>query len=114
MKFAQLSVLAALVFATQGAFAQAPGGPGAPGAPAGGAATDASTVSNAGSSTAAADGTVATDTTITDDTTTITADALPEGEMANTGGEPQLMLLAGMLLATGGLLIRRKTSAQSL
>ena len=33
---------------------------------------------------------------------------LATGELANTGGEPLLMALAGFALASGGLLLRRK------
>ncbi len=118
MKIAQLSVLAALAFATtHSAFAQGPdtrssgsssSSPSSSpsGSQAGGSATDASAVTNVGSA-------FASDTTIADTTTTSASDAVPGAEMANTGGEPQLMLLAGVLLASGGLLLRRKMGAQS-
>ncbi|RYX80971.1 hypothetical protein EON83_26200 [bacterium] len=130
MKLTQLSVLALLAITSQGAFAQSrgassgmpqsasigspggsPSGPSSAGGSSTAGSTDASAVTNAGSAFVGDSSMEMTDTSTT---STSTVDVMPTGEMANTGGEPEIMLLAGMLLATGGLLIRRKAGAQSL
>lgn len=114
MKLAQLSILAVLAIASQGAFAQsAPPAMAAPMAASGSStqggaaagATDASSVTNVGSA-------LVSDPTV--DMPAPPTTGAPSGEMANTGGEPEIMLIAGLLLASGGVLLRRKTSAQSL
>ncbi len=74
-----------------------------------GAAGDPGNVSNVGSITAS--DTTSIDTSANDTSLTDTA---PKGEMANTGGEPQLMLMAGLVLAACGLLLRRKTAGQAI
>ena len=103
MKIAQLSVLATVLLAASGAFAQpAPGGASTSTTT---TTTDASTVTNAGSA-------LASDPTTSNIPDMTGMDATPKGEMANTGGEPELMFLAGLALATGGLLLRRKTGSQ--
>lgn len=117
MKIAHISVLAALVVASQVAFAQSTGNTASGSIPttttttttAGGAAGDPGAVSNVGSVTAS--DTTSIDTSTTDPSLTDTA---PKGELANTGGEPQLMLMAGLVLAACGLLLRRKTAGQAI
>lgn len=126
MKIAHISVLAALVVATQVAFAQPPAGfqspsgppPGFPGSSSGATTTTTTTsgdpgnVSNVGSITSSTSTDVLpTDTSATD---TSISDTSTKGELANTGGEPQIMLMAGLVLAACGLLLRRKTAGQAI
>lgn len=113
MKIVHISALAALVVASQVAFAQAPMNSASsmsPSTTTTGAAGDAGNVSNVGSITASTD-TSSIDTTIPDESGT---NLNNKGEMANTGGEPQLMLMAGLVLAACGLLLRRKTAGQAI
>lgn len=119
MKIAHISVLAALVVASQVAFAQAPVNPGSSASispstttttTTTGAAGDAGSVSNVGSITASTD-TSSIDTTLPDESGT---NSNHKGELANTGGEPQLMLMAGLVLAACGLLLRRKAAGQAI
>lgn len=128
MKIAHISVLAALVVAPQVTFAQAerqmapsalPGGPSASmsGAPSGATTTtttttggDAGTISNIGGASSVSGDTLPGDTSTTD---TLTDTSLTKGELPSTGGEPQLMLMAGLVLAACGLLLRRKMAGQA-
>ena len=80
--------------------AQAPGTPGAPGGP-GAPAGDAGTVSNQTTTeTVTTSAPVITDI---EETTTTTSTTLPD-----TGGEPILFALGGLVLVGGSLLMRRK------
>ncbi len=110
MKITHISALAALVVMSQVAFAQAPATTTTTTTSA--ATGDPGTVSNVGSITAS-NSTSTTDTLPSDNTTDPSLNAAPKGELANTGGEPQIMLMAGLVLAACGLLFRRKMAGQA-
>lgn len=112
MKITHISVLAALVVASQVAMAQPRTGT----TGTSGGASDASTVTNVGSVTSSVssspNGPLPTDSATFDSSTTDTTISSGKGELANTGGEPELMLIGGLMLAACGLLLRRKTVNQ--
>ncbi len=107
MKITHISALAALVVMSQVAFAQPPA---ATTTTTTTSAGDPGNVSNVGSITSSTS--PSTDVLPSDTTADPALDA-PKGEMANTGGEPQILLMAGLVLAACGLLLRRKTAGQA-
>ncbi len=121
MKITHISVLAALVVASQVAMAQPrPGATGPTGGTTGatGGASDASTVTNIGSTTSTVssspNGALPSDSGITDPSMSDPSMSSGKGEMVNTGGEPELMLMGGLVLAACGLLLRRKMVNQGI
>ena len=72
---------------------------------------DAGNVSNIGGASSVSGDTLPGDTSTTD--TSISDTSLTKGEVPNTGGEPQIMLMAGLVLAACGLLLRRKMAGQA-
>ncbi|HEX8465139.1 MAG TPA: LPXTG cell wall anchor domain-containing protein [Abditibacterium sp.] len=129
MKNLRWTILAALVLAVPsvaqaqrpdtigGAPSSAPGGPGAPGAAgASGAAADSGSINSTGGATTDGSMSGTTNTTTpgmdTMGDSTLAGDSALAGdettELANTGGEPFLMSLAGMSLLAGAFLLRRR------
>ena len=106
MKITHLTLLALIAIAAPNAFAQAPAT--APGSTTTTTTTtgtaDSGAISNNDSSVSTVGIAPGTEIVATDDM----AMATETGELANTGGAPLLMALAGFALASGGLLLRRK------
>jgi len=111
MKITHISVLAALVVASQVAMAQPRTGTTGTSGSTGGA-SDASTVTNVGSVTSTVssspNGALPADSGVTDPSLSDPSLSSGKGELPNGGGEPQLMLMGGLVLAACGLLLRRK------
>jgi len=113
MKITHISVLAALVVASQVAFAQPRTGT----TGTSGGASDASTVTNVGSITSSVspspNGALPSESGMDGSLMSDPSMSSGKGEMANTGGEPELMLMGGLVLVACGLLLRRKMAGQA-